>query len=103
LIVRWEKDQDYYLVYVHQDMFGDWLVTRAWGLSGTQYGGLKHTLVQSPEAAAILVDDVRHIQESRGFQKVLEVHQADQIPSGLRHTMKGELPFQGSADQPPPD
>lgn len=94
MIIRWEKDQDYYLVHVHQDMFGDWLVTRVWGQTGTQYGGLKHTLVNSPEEAAILVDDVRHIQESRGFHKVLEASKADDIPSPIRHTMKGELPFQ---------
>lgn len=94
MIIRWEKDQDYYLVHVHQDMFGDWLVTRVWGQTGTQYGGLKHTLVNSPEEAAILVDDVRHIQESRGFHKVLEASKTDDIPSPIRHTMKGELPFQ---------
>lgn len=94
MIIRWEKDQDYYLVHVHQDMFGDWLVTRVWGQTGTQYGGLKHTLVNSPEEAAILVDDVRHIQESRGFHKVLEANKTDDIPSPIRHTMKGELPFQ---------
>ncbi|WP_245770440.1 hypothetical protein [Marinospirillum alkaliphilum] len=94
MIIRWEKDQDYYLVYVHQDMFGDWLVTRAWGLTGTQYGGLKHTLVGSPEEAAVLVDDVRHIQESRGFRKVLEARQANEIPTDLRDTMQGEIPFQ---------
>ncbi|WP_114416212.1 WGR domain-containing protein [Marinospirillum perlucidum] len=93
MIIRWEKGQDYYLVHVHQDMFGDWLVTRVWGLTGTQYGGIKHTLVNSPEEAAILVDDVRHIQESRGFQKILEARDPDEIPPELQSKMKSELPF----------
>lgn len=93
MIIRWEKDQDYYLVHVHQDMFGDWLVTRVWGQSGTQYGGIKHTLVNSPEEAAILVDDVRHIQESRGFHKILEAKAPEEIPEELQDTMKSELPF----------
>jgi len=94
LILRWEKDQDYYLVHVHQDMFGDWLVTRAWGQTGTLYGGIKHTLVASPEEAATLVDDIRHIQESRGYHKVLEANNPDDIPGSIKSTMKGELPFQ---------
>lgn len=93
MIIRWEKDQDYYLVYVHQDMFGDWLVTRVWGLTGTQYGGMKHTLVASPEEAAVLVDDVRHIQESRGFHKVLEARNPDDIPLPLKQALKGQLPL----------
>lgn len=93
MIIRWEKGQDYYLVHVHQDMFGDWLVTRVWGIRGTQYGGLKHTLVSSPEAAAVLVEDVRHIQESRGFHQVFAARDPQEIPSELQDTMKGELPF----------
>lgn len=94
MIIRWEKEQDYYLVHVHQDMFGDWLVTRVWGQTGTQYGGMKHTLVASPEEAATLVDDVRHIQESRGFRKVLEAKDPNEIPGSIKDTMKGELDFQ---------
>ncbi len=93
MILRWEKGQDYYLVYVHQDMFNDWLVTRVWGQTGTLYGGLKHTLVASPEEAATLVDDIRHIQESRGFHKVLEAKNPDDIPGSIQDTMKDELHF----------
>ncbi|WP_416885955.1 hypothetical protein [Marinospirillum sp.] len=94
MLIRWEKEQDYYLVYVHQDMLGDLLVTRVWGQTGTQYGGIKHTLVQSEDEAAILVDDVRHIQESRGYHKVLETHSLNHIPADLQATMQEELAFQ---------
>ncbi len=93
MIIRWEKDQDYYLVHVHQDMFGDWLVTRVWGITGTQYGGLKHTLVNSPEEAETLVNDVQHIQESRGFHKVFEVKDGQAIPDHLQNTLNNELAF----------
>lgn len=40
MIVRWESDHDYVLVHIHQDMFGDWIFSRAWGQIGTQFGGL---------------------------------------------------------------
>ncbi len=39
VIVRWESDHDYVLVHIHQDMFGDWIFSRAWGQIGTQFGG----------------------------------------------------------------
>lgn len=40
MIVRWETNHDYVLVHIHQDMFDDWIFSRAWGQIGTQFGGL---------------------------------------------------------------
>lgn len=73
MIVRWESNHDYVLVHVHQDMFGDWIVSQAWGQIGTQFGGLKHMLAEDYTQAMTWVDDVHHIQTSRGFHKVFEV------------------------------
>lgn len=72
MIIRWESGHDYVLVHVHQDMFGDWIVSRAWGQIGTQFGGLKHMLAEDYTQAMMWVDDLHHIQASRGFRKVLE-------------------------------
>jgi hypothetical protein len=72
VIIRWESHHDYVLVHVHQDMFGDWIVSRSWGQIGTQFGGLKHDLAESYEQAMTWVSDLAHIQASRGFTKVLE-------------------------------
>lgn len=80
VIVRWESDHDYVLVHVHQDMFGDWIFSRSWGQIGTQFGGLKHLLADSYEQAMMWLDDVEHIQSSRGFRKVLEA--LDDSPEG---------------------
>ncbi|WP_106478604.1 hypothetical protein [Phytohalomonas tamaricis] len=71
MIIRWESDHDYVLVHVHQDMFGDWIVSRAWGQIGTQFGGLKHMLAEDFSQAMTWVEDIDHIQISRGFTKVL--------------------------------
>ncbi|SFH37766.1 hypothetical protein [Modicisalibacter xianhensis] len=80
MIVRWESEHDYVLVHVHQDMFGDWIFSRAWGQIGTQFGGLKHQLADSYDQALMWLDDVDHIQSSRGFRKVLET--SEDSPEG---------------------
>nr|WP_283101536.1 hypothetical protein [Halomonas populi] len=61
-------------------MFGDWIFSRAWGQIGTQFGGLKHQLADDHGQAMMWLDDVDHIQRSRGFQKVFEVQ--DDTPEG---------------------
>ncbi|PMR75446.1 hypothetical protein [Billgrantia endophytica] len=73
MIVRWESDHDYVLVHIHQDMFGDWIFSRAWGQIGTQFGGLKHQLADDCEQAMMWLGDETTIQSSRGLHKVLEV------------------------------
>lgn len=80
MITRWESHHDYVLVHVHQDMFGDWIFVRAWGQIGTQFGGLKHQLADSYEQAMMWLDDVAHIQASRGFHKILEA--SEDSPEG---------------------
>lgn len=80
VIVRWETDHDYVLVHIHQDMFGDWIFSRAWGQIGTQFGGLKHQLADTREQARMWLDDESTIQASRGFHKVLDV--SDDSPEG---------------------
>ncbi|WP_027351535.1 hypothetical protein [Halotalea alkalilenta] len=72
MIIRWESEHDYVLVHLHQDMFGDWIVSRAWGQIGTQFGGLKHMLAEDRAQAQTWIDDIAHIQASRGLRKVLE-------------------------------
>jgi hypothetical protein len=29
--LRWEKGTRYYEVYLHQDLWGDWVLTQVWG------------------------------------------------------------------------
>lgn len=72
MIVRWETDHDYVLVHIHQDMFGDWIFSRAWGRIGTQFGGLTHRLAEDRLLAQTWLEDEANIQASRGYRKVLE-------------------------------
>ncbi len=73
MIVRWESEHDYVLVHIHQDMFGDWIFSRAWGQIGTQFGGLKHMLADDHDQAMMWLSDEATILSSRGLRKVLEV------------------------------
>ena len=90
MIVRWETDHDYVLVHIHQDMFGDWIFSRAWGQIGTQFGGLKHQLADSLEQAQMWLEDEATIQSSRGFRKVLEA--AAHPPAGQAANVKPHIP-----------
>lgn len=36
--VRWERGTRYYEAYVHQDLWGAWVLTRSWGRRGTRLG-----------------------------------------------------------------
>nr|WP_298251126.1 hypothetical protein [uncultured Halomonas sp.] len=80
MIIRWETNHDYVLVHIHQDMFGDWIFSRAWGQIGTQFGGLKHQLADDRDQTLMWLADEATIQASRGFHKVLEVE--DSSPEG---------------------
>lgn len=35
---RWTKTTRYYEVHLHPDLWGQWIVTRIWGRSGTALG-----------------------------------------------------------------
>jgi predicted DNA-binding WGR domain protein len=40
--VRWEKGSRYYEAYVHQDLWGAWVLTRSWGRRRTRLGRTVH-------------------------------------------------------------
>ena len=44
---RWERDTRYYELRVQQDLFGDWLLTRAWARKGSALGQRRHVLCGS--------------------------------------------------------
>lgn len=80
MIIRWETDHDYVLLHIHQDMFGDWIFSRAWGQIGTQFGGLNHQLAEDRDQALMWLQDEATIQASRGFRKIFDVD--DGSPEG---------------------
>lgn len=93
MIVRWQNEHDYCLVHIHQDMFGDWLLTKAWGQIGTQFGGVNHSLVESYNEAVTLMESIGTIQESRGMKRVLQLEDKEEAADLFSDLLRsGELP-----------
>jgi transposase len=45
----WERGTRYYEVHLHQDLWGDWVLTQVWGRRGTELGRMVHTPCASYE------------------------------------------------------
>jgi hypothetical protein len=40
--LRWERGTRYYEAHLHQDLWGDWVLTQVWGRRGTELGRMVH-------------------------------------------------------------
>ena len=69
LIVRWERDSRYYMVHVHVDLWGELVVTRAWGGRGTAQGQVHHAVCEDRASAARLLLKVRRERRSNGYAR----------------------------------
>ena len=70
--LRWEKGTRYYEVYLHQDLWGEWVLTQAWGRCGTALGRIVHHPCVSYEEGCEQLAAVQARREQRGY-KVREV------------------------------
>ncbi len=39
---RWERGTRYYEAHLHQDLWGEWILTRVWGRRGAAQGRVVH-------------------------------------------------------------
>jgi len=70
LIVRWHKDQNYFIVRLYQDLVGDWVITQCWGHTGCEdEGAVSHTVADSYEQACLMLDEITHQQQLKGFDR----------------------------------
>jgi predicted DNA-binding WGR domain protein len=72
--LRWERGTRYYEVYLHQDLWGDWVLTQVWGRRGTELGRMVHTPCTSYQDGREQLAAVQARRERRGY-KVREVVQ----------------------------
>jgi hypothetical protein len=66
--LRWERGTRYYEVYLHQDLWGDWVLTQVWGRRGTELGRMVHTPCASHEEGCERLAAVRDRREHRGYK-----------------------------------
>jgi hypothetical protein len=69
LPLRWENfaKQRYYQIFLARDLFGDWVVTKAWGSLNTAAGRVTHVACSSLEEAKILIEKITHTRKNRGY------------------------------------
>lgn len=57
----------YYAVYVQQDLFRDWVVTRVWGSLDTDRGQVRHEVFRSETAALEAIESIDRRRLRRGY------------------------------------
>ena len=67
---RWERDTRYYEVHVHQDLWGEWVVTRVWGRRASALGQIRHRPCGSYAAAREQLARVAKQRKGRGYALV---------------------------------
>lgn len=67
--LRWEHPdkQRYYHVVVAQDLFGDWVLTKAWGGISKATGRITHFPCISRAEATTFINKIAKIREKRGY------------------------------------
>lgn len=56
LALRWETAQRYYAAYLHRDLWGEVVLTRAWGGRGSRLGNVHTDHLQPDQVDAVLAD-----------------------------------------------
>jgi hypothetical protein len=64
----WERGTRYYEVHLHQDLWGDWVLTQVWGRRGTELGWMVHTPCASHEEGCERLAAVQVRREQRGYK-----------------------------------
>ncbi|GGO81115.1 hypothetical protein GCM10011348_19420 [Marinobacterium nitratireducens] len=68
MIVRWRKDQEYFIVRLYQDLVGDWILSQSWGDCLSDESGISHTVLPSYQEARRLLRTIAREQRLRGYR-----------------------------------
>lgn len=78
--LRWEHPQKkrYYQVLLAKDLFGDWVITKAWGAIDQAQGRVVHIYCPSFLDAKKILDDIVKTRKRRGYylSKIQEIQNA---------------------------
>ncbi len=69
--LSWYKPTDkgirYYTAQLHQDLWGNWIVTRTWGRKGTHLGRSMNVLCESYEDGLEQLETVKSRRKQHGY------------------------------------
>jgi spore germination protein YaaH len=68
LIVRWQKEQEYFIVRLYQDLVGDWILSQSWGDRAANEATVTHTVLHSYKEARRLLSSIARQQRKRGYR-----------------------------------
>ena len=70
--LRWEKGSRYYEVYLHQDLWGQWVLTRCWGRRGSALGQVRSFPCASYPDALAQLEQIKKRRAQRYYQLVIQ-------------------------------
>lgn len=70
--LRWEKDRHYYEVHLHQDLWGQWLLTCCWGQRGSALGQVRTLACTSYAEALTQLEQVKKRRTQREYQLIIQ-------------------------------
>lgn len=80
LRVRWESSTRYYEVHLHQDLWGQWILTRTWGGKGSHRGQIRHQPCPSRQEGERQLEAIGRRREVHGYSRVLNTIDRDGRP-----------------------
>jgi hypothetical protein len=78
--VRWQRGIRYYEAYVHQDLWGAWVLTQSWGRRGTRLGRTVHLPCPSYLDALNRLAMLGRRRMRRGYAAVLMAPEPNPLP-----------------------
>ncbi|MEE4377745.1 MAG: WGR domain-containing protein [Candidatus Competibacteraceae bacterium] len=68
---RWERDTRYYQVYLQQDLWGNWVVTRVWGRQGSRLGRVVNQPCANYAEAQKVLEQIGRRREQHGYERCI--------------------------------
>lgn len=56
MVLRWETERRYYVAYLHRDLWGEVILTRAWGGRGSRLGNVRTDHLQPDQVDTVLAE-----------------------------------------------
>jgi len=82
LIIRWRRQQDYFIVRLYQDLMGDWVLSESWGNSLSNKGSVNHTIFHCYHEARGQLREISRRQKALGFKKTVSKEQQIELDFG---------------------
>lgn len=81
LSIRFENYQSfrYYMLHLTQDLFGEWVIVKAWGGINKAGGRILTVPCESRESALLQIEQIKRKRMQRGYEMVLGTENTMQV------------------------